>query len=108
MTTTLVLTPADLQALGLAAESGAVIRLTKAQLKRVLGARLEAALERRGLSQADLARRLKTTRSVVSRWCDGTNLIPTLRLLEIAFALETERDELLPDVERPAAPPGAA
>lgn len=76
-----------------------------------MGARLEAALERRGMSQADLARSMRSARSVVSRWCDGTNLIPTPRLLEIAAILDLERDELLPDVEPilpPAAPPGAA
>ena len=98
--TTLHLTTDDLEALGLKAQTGAAVELTDSQLKTVLGARLQRALDRRNMTQADLSRRLGCGRSVVSRWCDGTNMIGTRQALTVAALLGMSHDEWLPDVDR--------
>lgn len=102
--TALRLTREDVRALGLDVADGVVAQLDDAQLKMVLGARLLRALDVRDVSQAQLARLLGCSRSVVSRWCDGTNLISMKTMLQIAGLLKTAPGELLPDVERFASP----
>lgn len=59
------------------------------------GRRLRAARDERGLSQRDLAQRLRTGASQVSRYEGGTQLPNLETLMAIAEALHMDVDELL-------------
>jgi transcriptional regulator with XRE-family HTH domain len=54
-----------------------------------LGERLDAALTRAGMSQSELARQLKTDRSVVGRWLKGTRITSKRHLRALPRILDT-------------------
>lgn len=56
---------------------------------------LKAALEKRGLSQADLARKLDVTRTTVSNWCSGQRTPTLANMQAIAKALDMTMGEIL-------------
>ena len=57
------------------------------RLRAALGARIRAAREQAGLSQVQLADRLKVSKAAVSQWEHGQVQVSLERQLEIAAAL---------------------
>ncbi len=62
---------------------------------------LDVLLAERGLSQAELARRLHADPATVYRWCSGLRSVPGGRLWSLAQALEVSYQELTGLAEPP-------
>lgn len=65
-------------------EEGIYEETTTRAIKRVLARQIEAAMEDRGLSKTEMARRMDTSRSALNRLLDPANTSVTLSTLEKA------------------------
>ena len=61
--------------------------VTATAIKRVLSRQLEAAMARKGLSKAEMARRMQTSRAALNRLLDPENDSVTLNTLQRAAAV---------------------
>ena len=68
------------------AEEGVLEATTAVAVKRVLAWQLEQAMKEAGVSQAELARRMKTSRAVIHRLLDATDPSVTLSTISKAAA----------------------
>lgn len=68
------------------AEEGRLEASTAHAVKRVLAWQLEQAMKEAGVSQAELARRMKTSRAVIHRLLDATDPSVTLSTISKAAA----------------------
>lgn len=76
------------------AEDGIREDVEAAALKRVLAYQLEQAMKKQGVSQAEMARRMKTSRTVVRRLLDSEDTSVTLATLARASMAVGERLQL--------------
>lgn len=76
------------------AEDGIREDVEAAALKRVLAYQLEQAMKKQGISQAEMARRMKTSRTVVRRLLDAEDTSVTLATLTRASMALGERLQL--------------
>lgn len=67
------------------------------EIAAAIGARIRAARERRGWSQAELATRVYRTQTAVSYWESGSRLMGVDDLIRVAAALELHPSALLSD-----------
>lgn len=65
-------------------EEGIYQEVTATASKRVLARQLEAAMEEKGLSKAEMARRMQTSRAALNRLLDPSNDSVTLNTLHKA------------------------
>ena len=68
------------------AEEGQLESSTAVAIKRVFAWQLEKAMKEMGVSQAELARRMKTSRAVIHRLLDATDPSVTLSTISKAAA----------------------
>jgi ParB-like chromosome segregation protein Spo0J len=68
-------------------EEGRLEEATAAAVKRVLAWAFEAAMKRANVSQAEMARRMSTSRAVVRRLLDASDLSITLATMSKAAAV---------------------
>jgi len=68
------------------AEEGQLAAATAVAIKRVLAWQLEKAMKEANVSQAELARRMKTSRAVIHRLLDATDPSVTLSTISKAAA----------------------
>ncbi|MCA0455696.1 MAG: helix-turn-helix domain-containing protein [Chloroflexi bacterium] len=74
----------------------------------MIGSRLAAARDKKGLSQAALAELVNTNSNQVSRWEIGENDPKSSFVVKLADALETSTDYLLGRTDNDAPPPPAS
>lgn len=65
-------------------EEGLYEQATTGAIKRVLARQIEAAMERRGLTKSEMARRMETSRAALNRLLDPDNDSVTLATLQKA------------------------
>ena len=65
-------------------EEGIYEEVTATAIKRVISRQLEAAMKERGLSKAEMARRMRTSRAALNRLLDPENDSVTLNTLQKA------------------------
>jgi predicted XRE-type DNA-binding protein len=68
-------------------EEGIYEEVSAHAIKRVLARKLEAAMEEKGLSKAEMARRMHTSRAALNRLLDPENDSVTLNTLQKAAAV---------------------
>ena len=68
-------------------EEGIYEEVSATAIKRVLSRQLEAAMEEKGLSKAEMARRMHTSRAALNRLLDPENDSVTLNTLQKAAAV---------------------
>ena len=68
-------------------EEGIYENVSATAIKRVLSRQLEAAMEAKGLSKAEMARRMHTSRAALNRLLDPENDSVTLNTLQKAAAV---------------------
>jgi predicted XRE-type DNA-binding protein len=68
-------------------EEGIYEEVSATAIKRVLSRQLEAAMEEKGLSKAEMARRMHTSRAALNRLLDPANDSVTLHTLQKAAAV---------------------
>jgi predicted XRE-type DNA-binding protein len=68
-------------------EEGIYEEVSAAAIKRVLSRQLEAAIEEKGLSKAEMARRMHTSRAALNRLLDPDSDSVTLNTLRKAAAV---------------------
>lgn len=73
------------------AKDGIRVEVEAAALKRVLAYQLKQAMKDKGISQAEMARRMKTSRTVVRRLLDANDTSVTLATLTRASMAVGER-----------------
>ena len=68
-------------------EEGIYEEVSATAIKRVLSRQLEAAMEEKGLSKAEMARRMHTSRAALDRLLDPSNDSLTLNTLQKAASV---------------------
>lgn len=76
------------------AEDGIQEDVTAAAIKRVLAYQIEQAMKKQGVNQTEMARRMKTSRTVVRRLLDADDTSVTLATLTRASMALGERLQL--------------
>ncbi len=76
------------------AEDGIQEDVTAAAIKRVLAYQIELAMKKQGVNQTEMARRMKTSRTVVRRLLDADDTSVTLATLTRASMALGERLQL--------------
>lgn len=76
------------------AEDGVQEDVTAAAIKRVLAYQIEQAMKKQGVNQTEMARRMKTSRTVVRRLLDADDTSVTLATLTRASMALGERLQL--------------
>ena len=76
------------------AEDGVQEDVTAAAIKRVLAYQIELAMKKQGVNQTEMARRMKTSRTVVRRLLDADDTSVTLATLTRASMALGERLQL--------------
>jgi len=65
-------------------EEGSYEEVSAAAIKRVVARQIEAAMRRKGLTKAEMARRMRTSRAALNRLLDPENDAVTLATLQKA------------------------